>query len=267
MNFKWLKIISLLFLCSVLFLQPVSLRANSRKESISSYLNLQDYWQNRPVDNESEWIRSGEYYYEYLDKDDEYSTNKKYIIVRKIESNSKKIVIPSIIDGKKVIGVGVWLANDYFPNHENTPKCVLTKNSGVVQELIVSEGIEYIGQWAFAGAINLRKLSLPQTLIYIDNAAFDRTRLNQLDLPKNVRTGEYVFWPYTEDINEKFYWKTINVFSKSLSSGGMSKAICGLIERLNIRFYKEKRVVIGGFPDINKIYVDSGIENASFFAP
>lgn len=93
--------------------------------------------------------------------------------------NDKKIVIPSSMNGKPVIGI--W--NGVFE------KCV------DLEEVIFEEGCKYIGGSAFLGCKNLKKVHLPKSLVEIGSNAFaECTALEEVAIPPKVKTiGMYAF--------------------------------------------------------------------------
>lgn len=93
--------------------------------------------------------------------------------------NDKKIVIPSSINGKPIIGI--W--NGAFE------KCV------DLEEIVFEEGCKYIGELTFRGCKNLKKVYLPKSLIEIGNSAFSEcTSLEEIAIPPNVKMiGAYAF--------------------------------------------------------------------------
>ncbi|NCC00865.1 MAG: hypothetical protein EOM34_09325 [Clostridia bacterium] len=92
--------------------------------------------------------------------------------------NDKKVVIPSFIDGKPVIGI--W--NDVFN------KCI------ELEEVVFEEGCRYIGKDAFAYCDKLKKIHFPKSLIEIGDSAFTNCAFEDLALPPNVKViGTYVF--------------------------------------------------------------------------
>ena len=80
------------------------------------------------------------------------------------------------------------------------PGALQTVSSGAFQdtdirEVVLEEGITYIGLSAFASCYDLESVQFPQSLREIDNNAFANCReLSQLHIGKNVqRIGQYVF--------------------------------------------------------------------------
>lgn len=101
--------------------------------------------------------------------------------------DEKEFIIPSHIDGKKVVGVA---QNAY-------------RGCKVVEKIVVSEGIEYIEMGAFADCIALKKVVLPSTLKKIGNqkanhilianmyekeekGVFQNTLIETIDLPMSL---------------------------------------------------------------------------------
>ena len=92
--------------------------------------------------------------------------------------DDKKIIIPSSINGKPVIGI--W--NGVFE------KCTS------LEEVIFEEGCKYIGHNAFANCTNLKKVRLPKSLVEIGDAAFSGCAIEEMAVPPNVTViGGYAF--------------------------------------------------------------------------
>lgn len=102
-----------------------------------------------------------------------------YLIINQYNGfYDKKIVIPSAINGKPVIGI--W--NNVFQNCTG------------LEEVIFEEGCKYIGKNAFAGCSNLKKVKLPKSLLEIGDWAFSMCGIEKIALPPNVKgIGEYIF--------------------------------------------------------------------------
>ena len=63
-----------------------------------------------------------------------------------------------------------------------------------IKSIIVNEGVIYIGPSAFASCHNATNLSLPESLIEIDESAFFANGLKEIKLPSNLTTiGNYAF--------------------------------------------------------------------------
>lgn len=92
--------------------------------------------------------------------------------------SDKKIVIPSHINGKPVIGI--W--NSVFE------KCV------DLEEVIFEEGCKYIGKRVFAGCSRLKRVRLPKSLIEIGDYAFNHSALEEIAIPPDVKViGKFAF--------------------------------------------------------------------------
>lgn len=85
--------------------------------------------------------------------------------------NDKKIIIPSSINGKAIIGI--W--NDVFESCKE------------LEEVVFEEGCRYIGKNAFARCRNLKKVKLPKSLLEIGTSAFLGTGIEEIVLPPNVK--------------------------------------------------------------------------------
>ena len=100
---------------------------------------------------------------------------------------TKTVVVPSIIDGKTIVGIG----KDAF------------KHCSGIECLEISEGIRYIDDGAFACCSSLKKCLLPQSLVRLGSefiaasnhaGVFESTSLEQIVLPSKIRhIGKYAF--------------------------------------------------------------------------
>ncbi len=95
-----------------------------------------------------------------------------YALITKYNGFSdKKIVIPSEINGKKVIGI--W--NNVFE------KCT------DLEEVFFEEGCQYIAKSVFGKCTNLKKVHLPKSLIEIGDSAFSGcSSLTEIAIPPKV---------------------------------------------------------------------------------
>lgn len=103
----------------------------------------------------------------------------EYVLINQYNGfSNKKVVIPSNIDGKRVIGI--W--NRVFE------KCA------DIEEVVFEEGCQYIGKNAFANCTNLKKVRLPKSLLEIGDSAFSGCAIEELAVPPNVKViGSYAF--------------------------------------------------------------------------
>lgn len=91
---------------------------------------------------------------------------------------STSCVIPAEINGQRVIGVKKF-------------------DSDCLESVVVSEGIETIGSYAFSRSSMLESISLPDSLLSIEDHAFAFTPLNSIVIPDGITTLKYAF----EDCN------------------------------------------------------------------
>ena len=88
------------------------------------------------------------------------------------EEGNTEIIIPEIIDGLPVTGIGRSCFED------NTE----------IQKVILPDTVDFIDPDAFAGCINLREVILSNTLTYLGDEAFMESGLVSLTLPESVNT-------------------------------------------------------------------------------
>lgn len=141
-------------------------------------------------DNEIEWIESsGDNAYEYEE------TPRGIKLLRFIDFDDTVIIIPNMINGKKVSEVG---------NHA-------FKGCVGIEKIVVSEGIEVLGNGVFINCKELKEVVLPETLKRIGTAdptgcpkilgtmtklegTFEYTALEEIVIPDSVKyIGEYAF--------------------------------------------------------------------------
>lgn len=81
------------------------------------------------------------------------------------------VVVPGEINGRKV--VGIW--NNAFSKCES------------IEEIVIEDGCQYIGNYAFSSCISLTTIILPKSLIEIGRGAFTGCKeLKEIVIPVNV---------------------------------------------------------------------------------
>ena len=142
------------------------------------------------AETEIEWVESGgENAYEYAE------TPRGLKLLRYIDFDDMVVTIPNMIDGKRVSEVG---------NHA-------FKGCVGIEKIIVSEGIEILGNGVFINCKELKEVVLPGTLKRIGTAdpagcpkilgtmtkfegTFEYTALENVEIPDSVKyVGEYAF--------------------------------------------------------------------------
>lgn len=147
--------------------------------------------------------------------DYEYTVNhKNQIIIRSYLGNSRQVVIPSEIDGKTVIEIGAYSFNGVerhqddgikFENHPNAwynkrikkvtvPSTVKTIRENAfgymnnLEEVVFSEGLRTIEEYAFVDCPKLEKAILPNSLVEFSLLAFEGTAIEEIVLGTNTKT-------------------------------------------------------------------------------
>mgnify|MGYP002624431300 CR=1 FL=1 len=104
--------------------------------------------------------------------------------------SGKRVVIPSSFGNIKITKIG----DSAFDNYSGAGWWEAEENNtekAITEEIIISEGIEEIGELAFFTSIAYAsekqvKFSLPSTLRYIGNGAFNNTGMTSITIPQNV---------------------------------------------------------------------------------
>ena len=96
--------------------------------------------------------------------------------LEKCDCKSEKVILPTEYNGNKVMRIGKFC-------------CSRNKN---IKELVIPEGVTFIGQEAFFGCYNLEKVKLPSTLKYISRSAFNACiNLRKIEFPEGMLHIEY----------------------------------------------------------------------------
>ena len=117
----------------------------------------------------NDYITSGDYQYEIV------SENNKTIELRGYIGEAKDVIVPKIIDGYTVIGVGY----DCFRTYSS-------HNSVLLKSIVLPDSVEYIESFAFADQFGLESVSLPSSLKTIGSYAFQGCKLTNINLPEGI---------------------------------------------------------------------------------
>ena len=89
--------------------------------------------------------------------------------ITKYVGNSKRVIVPSSIQGKRVTVIGM---RAFSGNHK-------------IEEVVLPDTMVYLGPGAF-GCNNLSEINLPQSLKKIDRNVFGVSRIKELNLPASL---------------------------------------------------------------------------------
>lgn len=119
------------------------------------------------------------------------------VVIRKYAGNDTSYTIPSVVDGKKVVGISDAAFKD----------CTTLKS------VVIPEGVTGIMSEAFKGCTSLNKVVLPSTLDNVDNGAFANCpSLKEVTVPSGVSyIGDNAFG-YCWD-SENFEYKANDDFT------------------------------------------------------
>lgn len=138
-----------------------------------------------------------------------------------------KIIIPSEIDGYKIVGIDeyAFTCNKY------------------INEVIIPEGVETIAEGAFKACNNLTSVSMPESLVSINGRAFMSTSLKSVDIPENVRTVGTCAFQSCKKLTTAKFGKNIkligyNAFSDNLDTiiGYTNTAAYNYAKNSNVNF-------------------------------
>ena len=119
------------------------------------------------------------------------------VVIRKYAGNDTSYTIPSVVDGKKVVGISD----------------VAFKDCTTLKSVVIPEGVTGIMSEAFNGCTSLNKVVLPSTLDNVDNGAFANCpSLKEVTVPSGVSyIGDNAFG-YCWD-SENFEYKANDDFT------------------------------------------------------
>ena len=110
------------------------------------------------------------------------------LIITKYLGKNQNVMIPSIIDGKKVKSVEGYSIG-------SLKLSVFFRNKDLVQSVIIEEGIEELGERTFLECANMKSVVIPGSAIKISKQAFSGCKsLTSIVIPDNVEAiGEGSF--------------------------------------------------------------------------
>ena len=146
------------------------------------------------------------------------STNENYfvtesdgdscVITRYNGFDEKLIIIPSQINGRKVIGI----ADEVFINCRN------------IEEVMFENGCEYIGNKAFYHCGHLEKIRLPKTIKEIGEYSFSGTAIKEIVLPPNVIALGWGVFSYCKELKDVVISEKLKVIPHyAFSDSGIEK--------------------------------------------
>ena len=237
----------------------------------------------------SEWVKSGYYSYEFLD------SQKKYITIRKIDPEAvqgRRLVIPKEIDGHQVLGVGLW-TDWVVAGFEECYRMMERKKdiTGLVPpewleifgydvcysmveqdlvdltEIVLPEGLEFIGALSFYRYLSVKKISFPNSLVVIRTRALYDCPIGEMELPPGVYVENGALDGSGIDIGEgdddngglPFHGcspRKITMYSDSLVSFSNTWFADWGCAQLHIRYYEKDSYSLDLPGYIEKLYID-----------
>lgn len=195
----------------------------------------------------------------------EYKEVDGYIIVMSYTGTDGNVVIPSEIDGKKVMALGgkIFFCNEYVTSVElpetivEIPTYAFYKCTNL-EKVVIPEGVKFIGMHAFEECTSLTAVQIPDSVVTIGDFAFCKcTRLSNVEMTGNVQSiGMYSF-SNCETLS------TIALPDTLVSVGDMAFAYCTSMKEITIPVGIESisANTFSGCQDITVYYDDASYTN------
>lgn len=152
------------------------------------------------------------------------------VIINGYRGHDKVLHIPSYIDGKLVIGLTRYALYKDCIQHEDIDECGKWEGeccyeripSVELSEVVLPKHIYYLDDFVFSDIPTLLRVSLPQLLLYMGHSCFEKSGIQQIELPQNtINIPENCFYECTNlsKITLGDYVETIehNAFNGCLS--------------------------------------------------
>lgn len=156
-------------------------------------------------------ITSGNYTYERVDR---LVGEKNEIRIIHVSNVGKRLVIPSYIDGKKVVDIGpndIYYSEPEYYTAKEWPICSETERNKV-EEVVIPDTVTRLSNSCFEGFSNLKKVKLSKNMETIAGGAFSNcTNLSKINLSGNkLDTIESHAFEYTKKLKQVVLGKHIH---------------------------------------------------------
>lgn len=153
------------------------------------------------------------------------SSNGKYYIVDKYNSNDPIVIIPETYKGLPVKEI----SETAFKNNKTLKEITITKNINKIgksrfescinlEKVIIEKGVKTTGNNTFKNCVNLKHISIPDTISKLDQYCFYGIKsINVLEIPGTVITMDFNCLNDVDNIDNIYYdgyigdWAQINI--------------------------------------------------------
>ena len=144
-------------------------------------------------------------------------TNNEVVLTKYIGKDTEIIIIPSYIEGKKVIEIG------------NTPeKSIFYGKGPLIKKVTIPEGIN-IGSWAFSDCINLTSINIPNSVTSIKKYTFRNcASLKSITIPYKVTSIEFGAFSFCSSL------ESITISNNVTSIEGSTFSFCSSLKSITI---------------------------------
>lgn len=133
-------------------------------------------------------IRSGNYEYLILNEETKEAT------LTKVYNYSEEVVLPSQIDGYKIIKIGYYATPFEVNTIVKEENIIFSEEDTKVKKLVIPEGVREVDRGAFYVMQALKNLQLPNSLKIIGKCNFGQTaNLKYIEFPDGIYVSEGCF--------------------------------------------------------------------------
>ncbi len=203
---------------------------------------------------ESTIVRSGNYEYQILSEDD------KTASLRKVHNYGEEVVLPSSIDGYKIVCIGSneggkridLPTNEVIFDYSNVN--IFSEIDTIIKKLVIPEGITVICPNAFRELKSLEYLQLPDSMSRMnENNFMNAVNLKQVNFPEGMDIWDMCF--YNSVIDKLIVKGMVNAYAEDF--GGMYGVVNELIVK---KGNKEDGVIDLTGVNVNDMVIKSGVK-------
>lgn len=182
----------------------------------------------------------------YFEGDFSYSLYSYGAEVVGYSGESKRVEIPAEVKGVKVTGIG----ESAFAYSD-------------IEEVVISEGVEVIGEEAFSYCSSLKEVNIPSTVITISKKAFEYCKaLTKIEFGENVEEIGFGCFQYCENLQEATFG------NKLVSIKGLAFGRCKALKEISLPEGVEEigSQAFSNCKSLEKVYIPESVTTIGYDA-